>query len=131
MRVVKNEEGISDAFHSATTEAKNSFSDPRVFIEKFIEDPRHIEIQVLADKHGNAVCIGERECSIQRHHQKVIEEAPSPVLTDKTRKLMYKQCHKLVKQMKYFSAGTVEFIMDSKQNFYFMEMNTGCKLSIA
>jgi propionyl-CoA carboxylase alpha chain len=124
MRVVKSEEGIKDAFSSATNEARSSFKDSRVFIEKFIENPRHIEIQVLADKHGNTVCVGERECSIQRHHQKVIEEAPSPVLTEKTRKLMYKQTHKLIKQIKYYSAGTIEFIMDSKQNFYFMEMNT-------
>ena len=124
MRVVKSEEDLSDAFASATLEAKNSFSDPRVFIEKFIVNPRHIEIQVLADKHGNCVCVGERECSIQRHHQKIIEEAPSPVLTEKTRSMMYKQVHKLVKQIKYHSAGTVEFIMDDKQNFYFMEMNT-------
>ncbi|MEQ9115924.1 MAG: acetyl/propionyl/methylcrotonyl-CoA carboxylase subunit alpha [Rickettsiales bacterium] len=124
MRVVRSEEDIVDAFASATLEAKNSFNDPRVFVEKFIVNPRHIEIQVLADKHGNAVCIGERECSIQRHHQKIIEEAPSPVLTEKTRNLMYKQVHKLVKEIKYFSAGTVEFIMDTKQNFYFMEMNT-------
>ncbi len=124
MRVVKTEEEMYDAFQSATLEAKNSFSDPRVFIEKFIEDPRHIEIQLLADKHGNAICLGERECSIQRHHQKIIEEAPSPVLSDKTRKAMYKQVYKLAKQIDYFSAGTVEFIMDEKQNFYFMEMNT-------
>lgn len=124
MRVVKSNEEIFDAFSSATLEAKNSFSDPRVFIEKFIENPRHIEIQVLADKYGNICCLGERECSIQRHHQKIIEEAPSPVLTEKTRKLMYKQVHKLVKQINYFSAGTIEFIMDDKQNFYFMEMNT-------
>lgn len=124
MRVVRNSEEIKDAFESASNEARNSFSDNRVFLEKFIESPRHIEIQVLADKHGNAVCIGERECSIQRHHQKIIEEAPSPFISEKTRKEMYKQSLKLVKQIGYYSAGTVEFIVDSKQNFYFMEMNT-------
>ncbi len=124
MRVVRNKEEMEDAFTSASNEAKNSFSDDRVFIEKYITNPRHIEIQILADKHGNVVCLGERECSIQRHHQKIIEEAPSPFISDKTRNLMYKQSKKLVKKIGYYSAGTVEFIVDSKQNFYFMEMNT-------
>lgn len=124
MRVVRSSDEMFDSFASASNEAKNSFSDSRVFLEKFIENPRHIEIQVLADKSGNAVCIGERECSIQRHHQKVIEEAPSPFISDKTRKEMYKQSLKLVKKIGYYSVGTVEFIVDSKQNFYFMEMNT-------
>lgn len=124
MRVVRSADEITDAFESASNEAGNNFSDNRVFLEKFIENPRHIEIQVLADKHGNAVCIGERECSIQRHHQKIIEEAPSPFISEKTRAAMYKQSLKLVKQIGYYSAGTVEFIIDSKQNFYFMEMNT-------
>jgi len=124
MRVVHNSEELIEAFHSASNEAKNSFSDGRVFIEKYIQSPRHIEIQVLADKHGNAITLGERECSIQRHHQKIIEEAPSPFISDKTRKAMFKQSLKLVKSMEYYSAGTVEFIVDAKQNFYFMEMNT-------
>ena len=124
MRVVRNAEDMVDSFSSASNEARNNFSDARVFLEKFIENPRHIEIQVLADKFGNVVCIGERECSIQRHHQKVIEEAPSPFISDKTRKEMYKQSIKLVKKIGYYSVGTVEFIVDKKQNFYFMEMNT-------
>lgn len=124
MRVVHSADEIFDSFESASNEARNNFSDNRVFLEKFIINPRHIEIQVLADKYGNAICIGERECSIQRHHQKVIEEAPSPFISDKTRKAMYKQSLKLVKQIGYYSAGTVEFIVDAKQNFYFMEMNT-------
>ena len=124
MRVVHNVEQLIDAFVSASNEARNSFSDGRVFIEKYIQSPRHIEIQVLADKHGNAITLGERECSIQRHHQKIIEEAPSPFISEKTRKEMCKQSLKLVKAMGYYSAGTVEFIVDSKQNFYFMEMNT-------
>lgn len=124
MRVVRSAKEVPQAFTSATNEAQNSFSDGRIFIEKFIEKPRHIEIQVLADTHGNIVCLGERECSIQRHHQKVIEEAPSPFLDDKTRQAMYKQCVSLAKKVKYVSAGTVEFIMDSEKNFYFLEMNT-------
>lgn len=124
MRVVYEQDQVEDAFISASNEARNSFSDHRVFIEKYIENPRHIEIQLLADKYGNAICLGERECSIQRHHQKIIEEAPSPFLSEKTRKKMYDQVFRLAKKMGYYSAGTVEFIVDSKQNFYFMEMNT-------
>lgn len=124
MRVVENEGDMRDAFVSASNEARNNFSDDRLFIEKYIQRPRHIEIQVLADKHGNAVCVGERECSIQRHHQKILEEAPSPFISEKTRALMFKQSLKLVKSIGYFSAGTVEFIMDNNQKFYFMEMNT-------
>jgi propionyl-CoA carboxylase alpha chain len=124
MRVVHNQKDLSDAFISASNEAKNSFSDGRVFIEKYIENPRHVEIQVLADKYGNAVCIGERECSIQRNHQKVIEEAPSPFISEKTRKEMFKQSLSLVKEIGYYSAGTMEFMVDKEQNFYFMEMNT-------
>jgi propionyl-CoA carboxylase alpha chain len=124
MRVVRSADEMIDSFESASNEARNSFSDSRVFLEKYIENPRHIEIQVLADKFGNALCIGERECSIQRHHQKVIEEAPSPFISDKTRKAMYKQALKLVKEINYYSVGTVEFIVDKNQNFYFMEMNT-------
>ncbi len=124
MRVVYSKGEVKQAYRSATNEAKNNFSDGRIFIEKFIEKPRHIEIQVLADKKGNIVCLGERECSIQRHHQKVIEEAPSSFLNDKLRKAMYKQCVALAKAVKYESAGTVEFIVNSKKQFYFLEMNT-------
>ena len=124
MRIVWKKEEMSEAFLSASNEARNSFSDDRVFIEKFIENPRHIEIQVLADKHGNVVCLGERECSIQRNNQKVIEEAPSPFLDDKTRLKMYEQSKALAQKVKYFSAGTIEYIMDKNRNFYFLEMNT-------
>lgn len=124
MRVVHSENEMAQAFSSASNEAKNSFSDSRIFIEKFIEKPRHIEIQILADAHGNIVCLGERECSIQRHHQKVIEEAPSPFLDETTRESMYKQCIALAKKVNYTSAGTIEFIVDSKKKFYFLEMNT-------
>lgn len=124
MRVVKIKSEIKQAYSSAVNEATNSFKDGRIFIEKFIEKPRHIEIQVIADKFGNVVCLGERECSIQRHHQKVIEEAPSPFIDEKTRLMMYKQCISLVKKVKYYSAGTIEFIVDSEKNFYFLEMNT-------
>jgi propionyl-CoA carboxylase alpha chain len=124
MRIVRNKEEMQQAFSSARNEAKSSFSDERTFIEKFIENPRHIEIQVIADKHGNYVCLGERECSIQRHNQKVIEEAPSSFIDEKTRKKMYEQSIKLAKKVDYYSAGTIEFIMDQKKNFYFLEMNT-------
>ncbi|MCD6034848.1 MAG: acetyl/propionyl/methylcrotonyl-CoA carboxylase subunit alpha [Rickettsiales bacterium] len=124
MRVVYDEKAVEQAFSSATNEARNSFKDARIFIEKYIENPRHIEIQVIADKYGNIVCLGERECSIQRHHQKVIEEAPSVFIDDKTRKQMYKQVVSLAKKVGYYSAGTVEFIVDTKKNFYFLEMNT-------
>lgn len=124
MRAVHSEEEVAQAFSSAMNEAKNSFRDDRIFIEKFIDKPRHIEIQLIGDKHGNIVSLGERECSIQRHHQKVIEEAPSPFVDEKTRQAMYKQCISLARSVNYFSAGTVEFMMDSKKNFYFLEMNT-------
>jgi propionyl-CoA carboxylase alpha chain len=124
MRIVHSKSEIAQAFSSAVNEATNSFKDGRIFIEKFIETPRHIEIQVIADRFGNVVCLGERECSIQRHHQKVIEEAPSSFIDAKTRQLMYRQCTSLVKKVGYYSAGTVEFIVDAKKNFYFLEMNT-------
>lgn len=117
MRVAYNEEECRDGFERATSEAKSSFGDDRVFIEKFIEEPRHIEIQVLADKHGNAIYLAERECSIQRRHQKVIEEAPSPFLNEETRKAMGEQAVALAKAVDYRSAGTVEFIVDKDQNF--------------
>lgn len=124
MRVVRSEENLNDALNSAKREAANSFRDNRIFIERFVEDPRHIEIQVLADEFGNVVCLGERECSIQRHHQKVIEEAPSPFIDEETRQKMYEQSAALCKLVEYSSAGTVEFIMDQKKNFFFLEMNT-------
>ncbi len=124
MRVVYSEQEVSQAFSSASNEARNSFADDRIFIEKFIEDPRHIEIQVMADKFGNIVCVGERECSIQRNNQKVIEEAPSPFIDEETRKKMYEQTTSLAKEVGYHSAGTVEYIVDKNKNFYFLEMNT-------
>lgn len=124
MRIVRDKAEVEQAYSSTTNEARRSFNDDRIFIEKFIENPRHIEIQILADKHGNVVCLGERECSLQRHHQKVIEEAPSPFVDEKTRKKMYDQSTALAKQVGYDSAGTVEFIMDDERNFYFLEMNT-------
>jgi len=124
MRVAWNEAECRDGFERATNEAVSSFGDDRVFIEKFIEEPRHIEIQVMADTHGNVIYLGERECSIQRRHQKVIEEAPSPFLDEETRKAMGEQAVLLSKAVDYRSAGTVEFIVDAKRNFYFLEMNT-------
>ncbi len=124
MRIAYKEEDVAEAFLSASNEAKNSFSDDRIFIEKFIENPRHIEIQVIADKAGNIVCLGERECSIQRNNQKVIEEAPSSFVDEETRQKMYEQTIALAKKVGYYSAGTVEYIMDKNKNFYFLEMNT-------
>ncbi|MFQ6022992.1 MAG: acetyl-CoA carboxylase biotin carboxylase subunit [Acidiferrobacterales bacterium] len=124
MRIAWNDDECRDGFERATSEARSSFGDDRVFVEKFIEEPRHIEIQVLGDSHGNIVYLGERECSIQRRHQKVIEEAPSPFLDEATRKAMGGQAVALAKAVEYQSAGTVEFIVDSKRNFYFLEMNT-------
>ena len=124
MRIVRNNKEVKDAFQLASSEAKSSFGDSRVFIEKYIEKPRHIEIQVLADKFGNVIYLGERECSIQRRHQKIIEEAPSSVVSKKLRKEMGEQAVALAKEVGYQSAGTVEFIVDSKSNFYFLEMNT-------
>src|SRR5215813_10868252 len=124
MRVARDDDEIREGFRAASSEARSSFADDRVFIEKFIEDPRHIEIQILADRHGNVIHLGERECSIQRRHQKVIEEAPSPFLDDKTRAAMGRQAVALATAVGYESAGTVEFIVDAKRHFYFLEMNT-------
>ncbi len=124
MRVARDEADCRDGFERATNEARSSFGDERVFIEKFIEEPRHIEIQVMADTHGNIIYLGERECSIQRRHQKVIEEAPSPFLDEATRKAMGEQAVLLARAVQYRSAGTVEFIVDTKRNFFFLEMNT-------
>ncbi|MET0154793.1 MAG: acetyl/propionyl/methylcrotonyl-CoA carboxylase subunit alpha [Rickettsiales bacterium] len=124
MRIVHTPEEMERAYSSASNEARNSFADDRIFIEKYIERPRHIEIQLLGDKHGNILCLGERECSIQRHHQKVIEEAPSPFVTPDMRAKMYEQCVSLGREVGYHSAGTIEFIVDRERNFYFLEMNT-------
>ncbi|MER9445593.1 acetyl/propionyl/methylcrotonyl-CoA carboxylase subunit alpha [Mesorhizobium sp. M0340] len=124
MRIAWSKAEVRDGFDRARSEAKSSFGDDRVFIEKFIVDPRHIEIQVLADAHGSTLYLGERECSIQRRNQKIVEEAPSPFLDAKTRKAMGEQSVALAKAVDYQSAGTVEFIVDSDKNFYFLEMNT-------
>ncbi|PZV38814.1 acetyl-CoA carboxylase biotin carboxylase subunit [Mesorhizobium kowhaii] len=124
MRIARNDAEARDGFQSSRNEAKSSFGDDRIFIEKFVTQPRHIEIQVLGDQHGNLLYLGERECSIQRRNQKVIEEAPSPFLDTATRKAMGEQAVALARAVGYFSAGTVEFIVDAERKFYFLEMNT-------
>jgi propionyl-CoA carboxylase alpha chain len=124
MRIARDDDELREGFRAARSEAKSSFADDRLFIEKYIEHPRHIEIQVLGDAHGNVIHLGERECSIQRRHQKVLEEAPSPFLDAKTRAAMGAQAVALAKAVEYRSAGTVEFIVDRNKNFYFLEMNT-------
>ncbi len=124
MRIAWNDEEAREGFQSSKNEAANSFGDDRIFIEKFVTQPRHIEIQVLCDAHGNGIYLGERECSIQRRNQKVVEEAPSPFLDEATRKAMGEQAVALAQAVGYTSAGTVEFIVDGDKNFYFLEMNT-------
>jgi propionyl-CoA carboxylase alpha chain len=124
MRIAWNDQEAREGFQASRNEAKASFGDDRIFIEKFVTEPRHIEIQVLGDQHGTTLYLGERECSIQRRNQKVIEEAPSPFLNEATRKAMGEQAVALARAVGYFSAGTVEFIVDGERNFYFLEMNT-------
>jgi propionyl-CoA carboxylase alpha chain len=124
LRVAVNDKEAFEGFTSCRNEARNSFGDDRVFIEKFVEEPRHIEIQLMGDSHGNVIYLNERECSIQRRHQKVIEEAPSPFITEATRKAMGEQAVLLAQAVKYQSAGTVEFVVGKDQKFYFLEMNT-------
>ncbi|QIO33394.1 acetyl-CoA carboxylase biotin carboxylase subunit [Bradyrhizobium sp. 1(2017)] len=124
MRIAHSKSEVAEGFNLAKAEAKASFGDDRVFVEKFIVDPRHIEIQVLGDKHGNVIYLGERECSIQRRNQKVIEEAPSPLLDEETRRKMGEQAVALAKAVNYDSAGTVEFVAGQDKSFYFLEMNT-------
>jgi len=124
MRIARNDEECRDGFERAAGEARSSFGDDRMFVEKFIEEPRHIEIQIMADSHGSVIHLNERECSLQRRHQKVIEEAPSPFLDEATRKEMGEQAVALARAVDYQSAGTVEFIVDPRRNFYFLEMNT-------
>ncbi|HMS27568.1 MAG TPA: acetyl-CoA carboxylase biotin carboxylase subunit [Burkholderiaceae bacterium] len=124
LRVAYNDKEALEGFTSCRNEARNSFGDDRVFIEKFVEEPRHIEIQLVGDSFGNVIYLNERECSIQRRHQKVIEEAPSPFISDATRKAMGEQAVALAKAVKYQSAGTVEFVVGKDQSFYFLEMNT-------
>ena len=124
MRLAYNDQEAITGYRNARSEAMKSFGDDRIFIEKFIEQPRHIEIQILGDQHGNIIYLGERECSLQRRHQKVIEEAPSSFIDEKTRQAMGKQAIMLAQKVDYYSAGTIEFIMDKNKNFYFLEMNT-------
>jgi acetyl-CoA carboxylase biotin carboxylase subunit len=124
MRMVKNDEELENAWQTARAEAEAAFGNPAVYIEKFIEKPRHIEIQILADEHGNVIHLGERDCSIQRRHQKLIEESPSPIVTPELREAMGQAAVKGAKSVKYRNAGTIEFLVDKDGNFYFMEMNT-------
>jgi acetyl-CoA carboxylase biotin carboxylase subunit len=124
MRIIRKAEEMERMFSVASKEAEKAFNDPSVFIEKYIENPKHIEFQILGDTHGNIIHLGERECSIQRKHQKLLEEAPSSALDKKLRTEMGKMAVKIAKAVKYYSAGTVEFLLDSDKNFYFMEMNT-------
>ncbi len=124
MRIAKSIDEVEEAFNSSINEAKSSFGDDRIFIEKFIEKPRHIEIQILADSHNNIIHLGERECSIQRRNQKIIEESPSPFVSESLREAMGDQAKKLASSIGYTSAGTVEFIVDQNKDFYFLEMNT-------
>ena len=124
MRVIESADDLADGMRAAMSEAQTAFGDSRVFIEKFVVQPRHIEIQLIADQHGNIVYVGERECSIQRRHQKVIEEAPSPFISAETRAAMGQQAVELARAVNYRSAGTVEFIVGADQDFYFLEMNT-------
>lgn len=124
MRVAKNSQEFQEAFQVAQMESQRAFGDRTMYIEKFVEEPRHVEIQILADKYGHVVQLGERDCSIQRHHQKVLEESPCCALTPKLRKKMGEAAVRAVKAVGYESAGTIEFLLDKHGNFYFMEMNT-------
>jgi acetyl-CoA carboxylase biotin carboxylase subunit len=124
MRVCHSDVRLVSAFMTAQSEAKAAFGDPEIYMEKFIENPRHIEVQIAADNYGNAIYLGERDCSIQRRHQKIIEETPSPVVDSRLRRKLGELCIKGIKSMNYRSVGTIEFLLDSRGNFYFMEMNT-------
>jgi len=124
MRVVESEDEVENAYISASTEAESAFGDGTMYIEKYIKNPRHIEVQILADKHGNVIHIGERDCSLQRRHQKLIEESPAILLDDDTRARLHESAVKATKYIGYQSAGTFEFLVDADKNFYFMEMNT-------
>ena len=124
MRVVSSDAAFASSWRDASSEAMNAFGDPRLFLEKYLIKPRHIEIQILADAHGRVVSLGERECSVQRRHQKVIEEAPSPIMTPDLRKKMGEAAVRLARAGRYVNAGTVEFLVDAQNNFYFLEVNT-------
>ena len=124
MRVAHNEPSLVTGYHSARSEAEKAFKDSTVYLEKYIEKPRHVEIQIMADQHGNVVHLGERDCSLQRRHQKLVEESPCPVLDEKTRLAMGEAAVRLAKAANYYSAGTVEFLLDQQKNFYFIEINS-------
>jgi acetyl-CoA carboxylase biotin carboxylase subunit len=124
MRLVASDPDFASAWRDASSEALNAFGDSRLYLEKYLEKPRHIEIQIFADKHGRVVSLGERECSVQRRHQKVIEEAPSPIVTPELRKKMGDAAVRLARAGRYVNAGTVEFLVDAQLNFYFLEVNT-------
>ena len=124
MRIAHTELSLRSAFKTASEEARTAFNNPDVYLEKFVEEPRHVEIQIMCDNHGNYIALGERDCSVQRRHQKLIEESPSPLLSEKTRHEMCSQATRLARAVKYEGAGTIEFIMDKWGHFYFMEMNT-------
>jgi acetyl-CoA carboxylase biotin carboxylase subunit len=124
MRVAHNEPSLVTGYHSARSEAEKAFKDSTVYLEKYIEKPRHVEIQIMADQHGNVVHLGERDCSLQRRHQKLVEESPCPVLDEKTRQAMGEAAVRLAKAASYHSAGTVEFLLDKDKNFYFIEINS-------
>lgn len=124
MRIVSNPDQLQELYHHAVAEARAAFGNGDIYIEKFIEEPRHVEIQVMSDSKGNAIHLGERDCTVQRRHQKLIEESPSPVLTEKLRKKMGDAAVKAASSLKYEGVGTIEFLVDKHKNFYFMEMNT-------
>jgi acetyl-CoA carboxylase biotin carboxylase subunit len=124
MRVAHNEPSLVTGYHAARSEAEKAFKDSTVYLEKYIEKPRHVEIQILGDMHGNVVHLGERDCSLQRRHQKLVEESPCPVLDEKTRQAMGEAAVRLAKTANYYSAGTVEFLLDKNNNFYFIEINS-------
>lgn len=124
MRIVHSVSGLVNAFETAKSEARNCFGDDTLYVEKFIESPRHIEVQLLGDKHGNIIHLGDRDCSIQRRNQKLLEEAPATGLSDEVRKKIHQSALNIAKKVDYYSAGTIEFLVDQEENFYFMEMNT-------
>ena len=124
MRIVEESKNFEAALEATSREAKNYFADETVYVEKYLRSPRHIEVQIIGDNHGNIVHLFERECSLQRRHQKIIEEAPSPTLNDELREKLTNDALKIAKAIKYNNAGTIEFIFDNKLNYYFLEMNT-------
>jgi len=124
MRVVEDESYLENAFLAASSEAESAFGDPTIYMEKYIQKPRHVEVQILGDKHGNVIHLGERDCSLQRRHQKLIEESPAIILDEQTRQKLHETAVKAAKAIGYYSAGTIEFLVDKDLNFYFMEMNT-------